>query len=186
MESVMALRNYMEAYQVSKRKLFVTVCIYEKPGYRTNSPVNRMLEELLAKLKAESEDYEEIRIAYVYETENLMDVREFSPLTPNSPVLYKEPCGWMNSHKLHQVFFMGLTLLEQKLQQEEAAESRLYLLTDEKFERVNQIVCQTPQGVEINPGIRKGDTKVILIKSCNAGDELFEKYIADETQIVSV
>lgn len=173
----MALSDYMEEFQIEKRKLYVAICIDQAPGYGKNSPVNRMLEELVGQLKRERMDYESIEVAYVYETEGMMDVKDFASLTEESLVWYKEPCIRMENHNLNHVFFMGMALLERVEKLYDTAEKRLYFVTDEKFERVNQIACETEKGLKANPRFAGMDVEIILVREENAGGDLLDKYI---------
>lgn len=173
----MALSDFIEEFQIFDKKLYVTICIYHIPRLGTSSPINKMIEEVIEELKSELPDYEEIQIAYVYETRGLMDVKEFQPLTEDSPVYYKEPCEIIVSHKLEHVFFMGMAMLEPIQERDDAPETRLYLITDEKFERVNQIVYRDENRIRMNPRFSGMYTKIILRKAPNAGGDILEEYI---------
>ena len=136
----MSLKAFDKPFHVGKGNLNVVICINQNLGHARKSPINQMLEDVQLELKKELPSYEAIHVAFVYETP-LLNVKLFEILTEETPVYYKEPCEYSETHNMKQLFFMGLVLLE-KQQKVVVGESRFYLLTDERFSRVhiNEIV----------------------------------------------
>ena len=193
----MALKDFEDdLFFMQDGCLNVVVCIYNKLGTRKKTDddevqdrLNQTLEALQQKLKAELPDYDEIKIAYVYEAP-LLTVRPFEVLGEDSPILYKRPCSQKGgNHDLAQVLFMGLALLEQSSADMEDVQNRLYLVTDERFERkyVNELVFQDKKAGTIrwNPRFSHLDVKAYLYKTAKGAgggilEEIFEKEISED------
>lgn len=172
-----------EDFPEGRGKLNIVICINQKPGTGYRSPINEMLEQLQYRLKEECSRFQQIRIAYVYETSSL-DVRPFTVLDRDTPVFYKDYCEAAQVNDLAHLWFMGLALLEQKQWEEEKAEEqRLYLVTDEKFARVqvNEIVREEDGRLQLHPRFRDVEFTPFLFKAESeeekAGGDLLEEYI---------
>lgn len=187
----MALKDFEDAFWIENSCLNVVICIYNKLGARKKTDddevqdrLNQTLEVIQQKLKAELPDYEEIKIAYVYEAP-LLTVRPFEVLREDSPVIYKRPCSQKGGiHDLAQVLFMGLVLLEQNSANMDDVQNRLYLVTDERFERkyVNELVFGDKEdgAIRWNPRFSQLNVKSYLYKTANGAggdilEEIFEK-----------
>lgn len=153
--------------------MYVCICINQRPGYGAESRVSYLIDQVFCDLKKEIALYNEIHIAYVYETIGLMDVKPFCVLKENKKPYYKETCGNVGDHSMDHIFFVGMELLEQC----ENGERRLYFLTDEKLPRVNNLLHKTPIGIEMNERYVHSDVKIILCKSDSVGEDLLEEYL---------
>lgn len=177
----MSLKQFDKEFHVEKKSLNVVICIYHTVGLHRESVMNKMLEEVQLELKEERDAYQEIQVAYVYETESLLDVKSFQKLETETPIYYKEPCASHKmNHNLAHVWFMALALLEKQANKMESkAENRLYFLTDEKFSRVevNQIFEKKDGNVMIHPRFSKLSFIPFLKKTKHAGGDLLEEYI---------
>lgn len=178
----MALNQFKTEFYVSKPQLNVVICIYHVLGTGTESRVNEMLEYLQRKLRQECSKFSKIQVAYVYETP-LLDVKPFRTLEKETPFYYKEPCRKSETHSLSRVWFMGLALLEQQQRNnKERTEQRLYLITDEKFDRVqvNEIVEKRDGKLYLNPRFSAVEFTPILMKTEKAGGDNLEEYIQEK------
>ena len=146
----MSLRDFNEEIRNQKRKLYAAICIYQRPGSGTASPVNGMLEKTIAGLKSELPDYEEIQLAYVYETKGLQGCIPFRPVHADTEPFCMEPLDNADNHSIDHVYFMGMAMLEQ-MNSIAAGECRLYLITDDKLPRVNEL--SNPRFAGLNAGI---------------------------------
>lgn len=176
----MSIRDYEDELRTNKRDLNAVICVYQKPGFSSKSPVNRMLEKLVAGLKGEMPDYESIQIAYVYETRGLQNVLPFETVTSHTEPYYMEPIRDMADHSLDHVFFMGMALLEQA-KAVNNGECRLYLVTDARFEHVNEVYWKDEEAIILNPRFAKMNPKVYIYKAENAGGEELEQLIKNQT-----
>ena len=175
----MVLNQFKNAYhtkEAENKNLNIVICIYHKMGLYRKSTINELLEKLQENLKQECKNYEEVQIAYVYETPSL-SVKKFAPFTKESSIYYKEPCIEKSPHSLANVWFMSLALLEQI---EENCEKRMYFVTDERFDamQVNQIIFKKEDTFILNTRFSINDVQLFLVKSEQiAGGELLEDYI---------
>lgn len=161
-ENDMALKDYTTEIRIKKRKLYVALCVYIKKGRACRSPVNEMIEIVISDLKKELMDYEEIRIAYVFETDGLQGCVPFERMTAETMPYYTEPKKDSSDHNLDHVFFMSMALLEDQ-NREERGECRLYLITDEKIERSNEIQWMEEGNTIMNPRFEDLNTKVMVV-----------------------
>ena len=188
----MALKDFESPFWVENGTLNVVICIYNKLGVRKKTDddevqdkLNQALETLQLKLKSEEQEYKEIKIAYVYEAP-LLTVRPFETFHEDSPVFYKRPCSEKGGiHDLAQVVLMGLALLEQISDDTEDVQNRLYLVTDERFERkyVNELVVQDEKDgmIHWNPRFSGLNVKAYLYKTAkNAGGSKLEEIFEEE------
>ena len=185
----MALNRYNKEYKMKERsfdrkKLNVVICIYHSSNLREKSPINEMLEKLQMQLKTECKKYDEIQIAYVYETPSL-DAKGFQVFTEETPIYYKELYEKRCSYNLENVWFLGLALLEQKVMEQNLPadaeiENRIYLVTDERFDfyQSGKIVFEEDGEIKLHPRFSKLDITSVLIKTKSAGGELLEKYMS--------
>lgn len=177
----MSLKQFDKEFHVKKKPLNVVICIYHTVGLHRESVINKMLEEVQLGLKEECNAYQEIQVAYVYETLSLLDVKQFQKLKKETPIYYKEPCGSHKMmHNLAHVWFMALAVLEKQVNKMDCeTENRLYFLTDEKFSRVevNQLFVEENGKLMIHPRFSKLSFIPFLKKTKHAGGDLLEQYI---------
>lgn len=174
----MALKDFTQEYQFTNRTLYVCICIYQRPSYGVESQVNYFINKVVCDLKKEIEIYNEIHIAYVYETTGLMDVKPFCVLRESEKPYYKEPCGRVGNHSMEHIFFMGMEMLEQWKDEER----RLYFVTDEILPRVNNLLHKSANGIVMNERYAHSDVKIILCKSEYLGEDLLEEYLTMNKQ----
>lgn len=107
----------------------------------------------------------------------MLEVREFESIDKDTPFCYKEPCIGKD-HNIAHILLMGLILLQELQNKEKRGEYRLYLLTDEKFNRlqVNQIVYEHGSEIRIHPMFENLVYKPILVKTEQAGGDILEEY----------
>lgn len=164
----------MEGQEIKQN---VVICIYHKKGRHQQSMINEMLEGVQSKLKKKLKNYKEIQIAYVYETNSILDVKEFEKLEENTPIYYKEPCNKeKGEHNLAYVYFMGLAVLEKQLEKnpQRNVENIVYLITDEEFGRtmVNRILYA------LHARFSHLNFQAKLVKTSDVGkNEDFESYM---------
>lgn len=183
----MAVREY-EEYQTGSKGLHAILCIYQKPGYGGASPVNHMLEEIQLSLHRECREGRRIRIAFVFENPSYLDARAFEDIDEGTPVFYKEVNDHLEVHSVAHVLFMGLAMLEQ-LRDAADSENRLYLITDEKFDRVqsNQVVYRSGDGsVKLHPRFGGLEIHPILYKTEQAGGGVLEEFFGEDKYIFTV
>lgn len=180
----MSLADFEKEYHVNSRTVKAVICICQKLGAGTRSPVNQMLEHIQQELKQESARGKEVQVAYVYETPSLR-ARGFETIGADTPVYYKEPCERSETHRLTHIFFMGLALAEAERKRDEGAEYRVYLVTDEKFSRLhaNEIICSDGSGLRLHPRFAALDCRLILVKAKNAGGDILEAYIRERGEV---
>ncbi len=177
----MARKDFKMGYQMKEKKeLFAVVCVYHPLIYAKQKHINSMLEMVQKELKEEASYYEKVHVAYVYESPYL-EVKDFHDMDHNTPIYYKEPCEG-ESHDLVHVLFMGLMLLKELQDKHEESEKRLYLLTEERFERthISQIVYKNEEEIKIHPLFEELNYQPILIKTEMAGGDILEEYFADK------
>lgn len=158
----MALTGFQNNYSVEDRVLNVVICVNQAVGYYHKSPINFMLEMVQEQLKRELEYFEAIYVAYVYETP-MLDVLDFSKLTNDTPTYYIEPYENGAAHSLKHILLMGLALLEEQ-QKYNSGENRLYLLNDERLNRIteNEIFVQEGARLMVNKRFSSLQFKPIL------------------------
>lgn len=172
----MSIRDYDYELRTSKSVLNAAICVYQKPGISGRSPINKMLETIINGLKKELPDYTTIQTAYVYETRGLQSCIPFEPLTTSSEPYYMEAVRDAADHSLDHVFFMGMALLEQA-KGINRGECRLYLVTDDRFEHVNDI-CRKDEGeIVLNPRFKDVNPRIIIYKSEKSGGEEIERAV---------
>ena len=73
-------------------------------------------------------------------------------------------------------------MLKELQDKHEESEKRLYLLTEERFERthISQIVYKNEEEIKIHPLFEELNYQPILIKTEMAGGDILEEYFADK------
>ena len=74
---------------------------------------------------------------------------------------------------MSHVFFIGFKMLEEISDDEK----RLYYITDENLPRVNSIVIQRENRLEVNELLNDSDVEVVLCKPDTLESDIFEEYI---------
>lgn len=169
----MALSDFSQEFQLEKGNLYTVICINQKPGCGTESRINCLIYQTIEKLKEEITDYNEIHVAYVYETPGLMGVRKFEILNGETQPCYRDVCEKYDDHNMSHVFFIGFKMLEEISDDEK----RLYYITDENLPRVNSIVIQRENRLEVNELLNDSDVEVVLCKPDTLESDIFEEYI---------
>lgn len=176
----MSLDQFESEFHLDRPCLNAVICLYHNQNTYAKSRINEMLGHLQEDLKRERSRYETVDVAYVYETASL-NARPFCELTEDAPVYYKESCQTSTVHDLAGVVFMGLAMLEQKIRQDGPSdrENRLYLLTDEPFNRVqvNRIIQKNGADLTLHPRFRTLAFVPFLIRTEKAGGDILEAYI---------
>lgn len=108
----MALSDFSQEFQLEKRNLYTVICINQKPGCGTESRINCLIYQTIEKLKEEITDYNEIHVAYVYETPGLMGVRKFEILNGETQPCYRDVCEKYDDHNMSHVFLSVLRCLK--------------------------------------------------------------------------
>lgn len=169
------------------KRLNVVICIYHTIEGYGKSSINKILEQVQLELKEECEKYEDVKVAYVYETPSLLDVKKFEKLEKQTPIYYKKLYSNEKMiHNLAHIWFMGLALLEQQVcDEKQGVENRIYLITDEQFKRVetNQLVFEQNGELMLHPRFAALKFKPILIKTEQAGGDLLENYICQNGEV---
>lgn len=173
----MSLFDFEDDIHISKRRLFAVICIDQAPECGTESPINEMIEHVISSLKEVLSEYEDISLAYVYESAGMTEAVPFLPFTRETECLYANLPTEGTSHNLNHLFFLSMAMLEQEQRRNQAADCRLYLLTNEHFPRVNQIVWQSAGRTIVNLRFAGLAAEIILYKSPGAGADLLESYI---------
>lgn len=170
----MSLRDFTKEYQIHTHNLYVCIGINQKPGYRMESRVNYIINEVIESLKIEIPYYKEINVAYVYETNGLMQVRPFNVLKINERPCYKDLVDNVGSHRMEHVFFMSMEVLKQY----ENEDCRFYFITDERIPHSNNILYKSQVDIEMNERYQNNKIKVILCKPKSLGSDLLEEYLS--------
>lgn len=176
----MALKDFTEEYQIEKQTMYVCICVNQKMGYGGTSRVNALIQQLYDALQKEMEKYREIYVAYVYETRGLMDVKPFAVLKKDEKPYYKEGGTDAGNHKMEHIFFMGMELLAQHPKDER----RLYLVTEERFPRVNQLVRKNGDELLFNERYADTDIEIRVCKPDDLGEDLLDEYLKTKNDIV--
>lgn len=173
----MSLFDFEQEVHITKRKLFAVICIDQIQESGHESPVNKMIEHINRQLKDELQKYEDISLAYVYENGGMTEATPFCKFTETSV------CRYLNipidgaQHNLNHLYFLSMGMLEQVQKQNDTADCRLYLLTNERFPRVNQIVWQSEGRVKINPRFIDVPIQIHLYKTPGSAGDMLEEYI---------
>ncbi len=174
----MALKDNEKEYILRKKERNIVICIYPKSIRETDqSPVNDVLEHLqLSQMKEAREKELEIQAAFVFGNK-VVYARNFQKLEKS--LFYMDYVS--ESARLSHIWFMGMALLERKINNDCAkgilSENYLYLLTDRAFERV--------ETAKIMSALRFRDLPVtpVLIKSKDAGGGKLEAYIDSKGKV---
>lgn len=163
-----------------QKKLNVVICVFhENAEHAYKSPLNQMLEELQIDLKKELEEYDKIEVAFVF-NDDLLEIKEFQELESKTRIYYKEPS---QAGDFAHIWFMGLALLEKKLQEEEdivtSIENRVYLVTDEQLprEKVRLIIEEKDGELRAHSRFDKIDFIPYLYRSEETSGDILEEYI---------
>lgn len=179
----MSLNQFEKEFHIGKRQLNVVVCVYHSLGVYKKNLVNQMLEYLQEQLKRECDEYEKVQIDYIYETPSLQ-IKKIERLEKDTPIQYQEPCKSSETHSITHMVFMGLAVLEQKLYEcDIEVENRMYLITDERFKRVQvkQLIMEKNGEFFLHPRFSKIEFTPVLIKTENAGGDWLEEYIRNHS-----
>lgn len=194
----MGIRQFQEEIQLEKKVLHAIISIYHQGPSGEKSFVNEQLEKIQIKLKSECEDYEKIRVTYVFETPYL-DVKVIEDFKEDTQICYKEPYILEKGksklsngmHKLQHVCFLSLVLMEEFGEKnKENVENRWYMITDEKFPRnsVREIVAEQDDQIVMHPRFAKlcFETYLIKTKKPESGGDLLERYFACNGNVIAV
>lgn len=173
----MALKDYDEVFQVSRKKLYIVICIYNSMEKGIESPINHMLSDIMEDIKQQLEEYESVDLSYVYETEGLMEVKHRSNITKSDEAWFVMPERYKGQHNFKHMFHMGLALLNQRKQRKENVELQMYVVTDEKFKRTDNVLWEENGVFSVNPAFQNIKATFKLYKSQNAAEEKFEKFM---------
>ncbi len=179
----MSLDKFRKEFPAESEILHVVICVTQNSiGITDKSPVNQILEGVQQGLKEELDKYQEIQVAFVYQTPEL-EVKDFQKLEKNTPIYYREPTPAGKGYNLVHVWLMGLVLLEKKQHEAEgrrdSAENRLYLLTDERvpYYKANLAVVESEGEIRIHPRFEQLKFYPFLFRSKDANGDILEKYI---------
>lgn len=161
----MALSDYTDTFELTKKKLYTVICIYHQMGYGMESGINRMLVRAVEKLKKELPEYAQMALAYVYETSGLMNARSWMPVEMDTKPYYKEPAVSGEVHSLSHVVYMSLAMLKKAAELDDNAELRLILVTDERLSRKDEEVLDASRGLVKNPAFEHLDVNLKILSA---------------------
>lgn len=169
----MALKDFTQEYQIEKHDLYVCIGIDQITGYGTESRINYLIDNVIEGLKSEMPDYNTINVAYVYETKGLMEIKTFAELSKDERPFYRDVCEKVDDHSMDHIFFTGMEILRTHKNDE----CRFYFLAEEKLPRINNILHKSVYGIQMNERYEGYDTKIILCKPNEVGEDLLEEYL---------